>query len=54
MYNPQSTDCFMASMAGDTLDGCNALVLLTDGRHDDQQQKSLQALLKQPMIQLSS
>jgi hypothetical protein len=44
----------MASAADDTLDGCNALVLLTDGRHDDQQQKSLQALLKQLMIQSSS
>jgi hypothetical protein len=54
MYNPQSKSSFMASVAGDTLDGCNAPVLLTHGQVDGQQQRPLQALLKQPMIQSSS
>jgi hypothetical protein len=54
MYKPQSIDGFMASAAGDTLDGCNALALPPDGQLDDQQQKPLQGLSKQPMVQSSS
>jgi len=54
MYNPQSKDCFMVSAVGDTLDGCNALGLLTDNQLDGQQQELAQKSPKQPMVQSSS
>jgi len=54
MYNPQSKDCFMVSTAGDTLDGCNALGLLTDNQLGGQQQEPAQKSPKQAMVQSSS